>query len=116
MQQHNIFIFSSSTMKTFIGIAAIFCLASIASGQFTFPGFGAAPGRPAAPARGLFQAGAGGGGCTPTPNHQFGGRNYWVGWRTCGTEFRADQVQVWYPDPANIDTKLAISRAIVHLF
>ena len=79
-------------MKTFVGVAAILCLAAIASGQFRLPGFGGSSRRP--PSRGLFQAGGGGGGggCTPTPNHQFGGKSYWVGWRTCGTEYRGDQV------------------------
>ena len=82
----------SSTMKSFVGVAAILCLAVVANAQFRFPGFGGAPRRPASPPRGVFQAGGGGGGCTPTPNHQFGGKSYWVGWRGCGTEFRADQV------------------------
>ena len=78
-------------MKSFAGIVGVVCLSAVASGQFRFPGFGGAPARPATPARGIFQTG-GGGGCTPTPNHQFGGKNYWVGWRSCGTEYRADQV------------------------
>ena len=82
----------SSTMKSFVGVAAILCLAVVDNAQFRFPGFGGAPRRPASPPRGVFQAGGGGGGCTPTPNHQFGGKSYWVGWRGCGTEFRADQV------------------------
>ena len=80
-------------MKSFVGVAAILCLAVVANAQFRFPGFGGQQRRPAGPPRGTFQAGGGGGGCTPTPNHQFGGKSYWVGWRGCGTEFRADQVR-----------------------
>ena len=85
-------------MKTFVGLAAVLCLASVAvNGQFRLPGGGgnffgggrrpaaAAPARP-------FQAGGGGGGCTPTANYQSGGRNFWVSWRSCPTEFRGDQV------------------------
>ena len=84
-------------MKSFVGIAAVLCLASVAvNGQFRFPGFGGQQRRPAAPAgppRGAFQSGGGGGGCTPTPNYQSGGRDFWVSWRTCGSQFRAEEVR-----------------------
>jgi hypothetical protein len=84
-------------MKTFVGLAAVLCLATVAvNGQFRFPGFGGgAPRRPVGPAgppRGPFQAGGGGGGCTPSPNYQSGGRNYWVSWRSCDQQWSADQV------------------------
>ena len=85
-------------MKTFVGLAAVLCLALVAvNGQFRFPGggggnfFGGGRRPAAAPAR-PFQSGGGGGGCTPTANYQSGGRNFWVSWRTCGTQFRGDQV------------------------
>ena len=86
-------------MKTYVlGFAAVLCLASVAvNGQFRIPGgnfFGGnrRPAGPAAPAGRPFQAGGGGGGCTPSANYQSGGRNFWVSWRTCPTEFRGDQV------------------------
>ena len=34
----------------------------------------------------------GGGGCTPTPNYQSGGKNFWVSWRSCGTQYQATEV------------------------
>ena len=84
-------------MRTFVGIAVVLCLAAVAiNGQFRFPGnlFGGGNRRPAAsgPPRGQFQSGGGGGGCTPVANYQSGGRNFWVSWRTCGTQYRGDQV------------------------
>ena len=52
-----------------------------------------APQRPVAqPQQGFRQAAGGGGGCTPSANYQSGGKNFWVSWRTCGTQFRADQI------------------------
>ena len=87
-------VFFSFNMKAFFGLAVVLCLASVAvNGQFRFPGFGGRrpASRPFQSGRGS-GGGGGGGGCTPTANYQSGGRNFWVSWRTCGTQFRGDQV------------------------
>jgi hypothetical protein len=94
---HNLKIFGKSAktnLDTLLFCRNLVCrkLLQISECGPRFPGFGG-PRRPAAaPARAPFQSGGGGGGCTPTANYQSGGRNFWVSWRTCGTQFRGDQV------------------------
>jgi len=78
-------------MRSYATILAVLSMAAVAIAQFRLPGniFGGGR-RPAG--GGGFRAGGGGAGCTPTANYQSGGRNYWVSWRTCGTQFQATQV------------------------
>ncbi len=95
----NIFTYSHRlTMRSLASIALVLTLAAVAiHAQFRFSGNGGNffnsftnSGRTFSPARqGGFRQG---GGCTPTINYQSRGRNFWVSWRTCPTEFRGDQV------------------------
>jgi len=81
-------------MRSYATLLAFLSMATVAIAQFRLPGniFGGGR-RPAGGNNGGFRAGGGGGaGCTPTSNYQSGGRNYWVSWRTCGTQFQATQV------------------------
>jgi hypothetical protein len=84
-------------MKLLISLFTILGVTGIGIAQFRFPGnfFGGFNRRPPGPQGGGFRAAVGGGGsgCTPTPNYQSGGRNFWVSWRTCGTQFQGTQVQ-----------------------
>ena len=86
------------TMKSFASIVLVLTLAAVAiHAQFRFSGNGgnffnsfSNSGRTFSSSRqGGFRQG---GGCTPTINYQSRGRNFWVSWRTCPTEFRGDQV------------------------
>lgn len=81
------------TMKVLISVLTVLSVVGFGIAQFRFPGnfFGGNNRRPAGPPGGGFRTG--GGSCTPTPNYQSGGRNFWVSWRTCGTQFQGSQVQ-----------------------
>jgi hypothetical protein len=86
-------------MKSFGSLLLVLSFGVIASNaQFRFQSGGGTffnRGRPqvAQPAQQGFRQGGGGGGCTPTANYQSGGRNFWVSWRTCGTQYEATQIQ-----------------------
>ena len=88
-----------SNMKSFTAALLVATMATISTNaQFRFVNGGGGSffnrGRPAAqPQQGFVQQSAGAsGGCTPSVNYQSGGKNFWVSWRTCGTQYRADQI------------------------
>ena len=87
-------------MRTFASILLVLSLGAVAVNsqgfRFVINGgnfFNQPQRRPAVaqPQQGFRQQ-ASGGGCTPVANYQSGGRNFWVSWRTCGTQYRGDEV------------------------
>ena len=89
-------------MRSFSAVVLVAALGIVATNaQFRFgnsAGFRNNRPRPAQPAQQAQQAPAAqsGGrlpdGCRPFVNYQSGNRNFWVSWRSCPMEFRADQI------------------------